>query len=229
VDDNREPHFGTVGKPLPGVDVRIAADGEVLVRGGNVARGYRNLPAADSESFVDGWFHTGDIGEFTKDGALRITDRKKDLLKTSNGKYVAPQKVETAIMANTPYAAQAIVIGEGHPYCAALIVMDRDSLTAWAKRRGKGRLDFAELTALPEIRASIDRCIRRANRRLEQWETVKKYVILERELTLESGELTPSLKVRRSRVLEHFAAMTEAIYAEHSPIPFVTEKDDSKH
>ncbi|MDR2619914.1 MAG: long-chain fatty acid--CoA ligase [Propionibacteriaceae bacterium] len=225
VDDNLHPHFGTVGKPLPGVDIRIAADGEILVRGDNVARGYHNLPAANAESFPDGWFHTGDIGEFTPEGTLRITDRKKDLLKTSNGKYVAPQKVETAIMANTPYAAQAVVIGEGHPYCAALIVLDRDPLAAWAKRRGKADLGFTELSTLPEIRNSIDRCIRRANRKLESWETIKKYVILERELTLESDELTPSLKVRRAQVLSHFADAVNAIYADPSPIPFVSDRD----
>jgi long-chain acyl-CoA synthetase len=225
VDHPTKPRFGTVGQPLPGVEVRIAADGEVLINGPIVAHGYHNLSEVSAETFQDGWFHTGDIGELDADGYLRITDRKKDVLKSSNGKYIAPQKVENAIMANTPYAAQAIVLGEGRSYASALVILDRDSLDTWAKRRGKSGMSYAELTRLPEIRASIDRCIRRANERLERWESVKKYVILDRELSLELDELTPSLKVRRTNVLTHFAPIIEDIYAETgSTVPFLSEK-----
>ncbi|MDR0837234.1 MAG: long-chain fatty acid--CoA ligase [Propionibacteriaceae bacterium] len=228
VDDPSHPHFGTVGLPLPGMETRIADDGEILLQGPIVARGYRGLPEANAEAFTDGWFHTGDIGEFTTDGCVRITDRKKDLLKTSNGKYVAPQKVETAIMANTPYAAQAVVIGEGHQYVSALIVLDQDSLETWARNHGQAHATFAEISQLSEIRRSIDRCIRRANRKLERWETIKKYVILTRELTLEQGELTPSLKVRRAAVMRNFAAQLDSIYAPNSPVPFVPESTSKK-
>ncbi|MDR2619915.1 MAG: long-chain fatty acid--CoA ligase [Propionibacteriaceae bacterium] len=225
VDHPERPHFGTVGQMLPGVDVRIAEDGEVLINGPIVAHSYHNLPELSAEAFQDGWFHTGDIGELDDAGYLRITDRKKDLLKTSNGKYIAPQKVENAIMANTPYAAQAIVIGEGHQYAAALIILDRDSLNTWAKRHGRTNLSYAELTQLPEIHTSIDRCIRRANRRLERWENIRKYLILDRELLLELDEVTPALKVRRNQVLAHFAAAIDDIYAEeNSSVPFLPEK-----
>jgi long-chain acyl-CoA synthetase len=229
VDHDSRPHFGTVGKPLPGVQVRIADDGEVLISGPIVSRGYHNLPQISAQAFQDGWFHTGDIGEVDAAGYLKITDRKKDVLKTSNGKYISPQKVENAIMANTPYAAQAVVIGENRQYAAALVILDRDPLDAWAKRRGKAGLSYAELTQLPEIRTSIDRCIRRANKRLERWETIKKYVILERDLLLELDELTPSLKVRRANVLAHFSTVIDDIYTEESSsIPFLPEKQTER-
>jgi long-chain acyl-CoA synthetase len=227
VDHDMHPHFGTVGQPLPGIEMKIADDGEVLIKGPIVARAYANLPELSAETFVDGWFHSGDIGEIDAQGYLRITDRKKDLLKTSNGKYIAPQKVENAIMANTPYAAQAIVLGEGHQFASALIILDQDSIETWAKRRGQEH-DYARLTQLPEIRHSIDRCIRRANRKLEKWETIKKYVILDRELSLELDELTPSLKVRRGTVIEHFTDVIDDIYSEESTIQFVPESTHHK-
>jgi long-chain acyl-CoA synthetase len=227
VDHDSHPHFGTVGLPLPGIEAKIADDGEVLMRGPIVAHSYANLPQLSAETFVDGWFHTGDIGEIDAEGYLKITDRKKDLLKTSNGKYIAPQKVENAIMANTPYAAQAIVVGEGHQFASALIILDKDSIETWAKRRDQGT-DYARLTQLPEIRHSIDRCIRRANRKLEKWETIKKYVILDRDLSLELDELTPSLKVRRGTVIDHFTDVIDDIYADESTVPFVPASSNKK-
>ena len=219
---------GTVGSPLPGIEARIAEDGELLLRGPIVARGYRNLPDASAETFVGGWFHTGDIGTIDDDGIVRITDRKKDLLKTSNGKYVAPQKVESAIMANTPYAAQTLVIGEGRKYCSALLVLDEDQLASWGAQHGHADMGYAELTQLPEVRRRIDHYIRRANTKLERWETIKKYVILDHELSLDAGELTPSLKVRRGVVLAKYGDIIEAMYADDSPYEFLPAEPERR-
>jgi long-chain acyl-CoA synthetase len=216
-----EIKFGTVGRALPGIEAEIADDGELLLRGPNVMRGYHKLPEIDAEALTDGWFHTGDIGEIDDAGFIKITDRKKDLLKTSNGKYVAPQKVENAIMANVHYAGQAVVVGEGRKYCGALVVLDPEALAAWAKRHGHSGMSYAKLSQLPDLRESIDRGIRRANRRLEKWETIKKYAVLDRELSMDNEELTPSLKVRRADVLRHFDGLVEQMYADDSPIPFV--------
>jgi long-chain acyl-CoA synthetase len=222
-------HIGTIGKPLPGIEAKIASDGELLLRGPIVARGYHNNTSATTEAFEpDGWFHTGDIGEIDADGFMKITDRKKDLLKTSNGKYVAPQKVENAVMANNPYAAQAVVVGEGRKFVSALIVMDADSLASWGNHHGHPDASYEELTQMPEIRRSVDRFIRRTNSKLEHWEKITKYAILPRELSLEAGELTPSLKVRRNTVLEHFKDLVEEIYAENSTIPFVPESSSHR-
>ena len=219
---------GTVGAPLPGIEARIADDGELLLRGPIVARGYHNLPQVSAETFIDGWFHTGDIGEIDADGTVRITDRKKDLLKTSNGKYVAPQKVESAIMANTPYAAQTLVIGEGRKYCSALIVLDEDQLASWGSHHDHSDLSYAELSQLPELRRRIDHYIRRTNTKLERWETIKKYVILDHELSLDAGELTPSLKVRRNVVLSKYADLIDQIYADDSPFEFVPPEPERR-
>jgi long-chain acyl-CoA synthetase len=228
VDSWKNPHFGTVGAPLPGVEISFADDEEILIRGGNVARGYHNLPVENAAAFTDGWFHTGDIGKLDDLGNLIITDRKKDLLKTSNGKYVAPQKVENALMANNPYAAQAIVVGEGKQFVTALIVLDQDALDSWAKHHKFTDKSYAELSQMDEIRHSIDRFVRRANRHLERHEQLKKYVILNRDLSMEEGELTPSLKVRRAEVLKNFAPLVEALYAEDSTIPYLPESSGGK-
>lgn len=215
--------FGSVGHPLPGIEAKIADDGEVLLRGPIVMRGYHNLPEENERALTDGWLHTGDIGFIDEDGDITITDRKKDLMKTSNGKYVAPQAVENAIMANTPYAAQAVVLGEHQKHVAALIVMDADALESWGRHHGLKNASYAQLSQRPEIEASVRRFIQRANQHLEHWERVRKFVILDRELALEKDELTPSLKVRRSIVLKHFAPEVEMIYADDSPLPWVDD------
>lgn len=216
--------FGTVGEPLPGIEAVIAEDGELLLRGPIVMRGYHNLPDETAEALTpDGWLHTGDIGFIDEDGNITITDRRKDLMKTSNGKYVAPQVVENAIMANTPYAAQAVVLGEGQRHVAALIVMDPDALESWGNHHGLAGATYAELTQRPEIQASVMRYLQRANQRLEHWEAVRKFVILDRELSLDLGELTPSLKVRRAVVLRNFASQIDLIYGDDSPLPWVDD------
>lgn len=210
------PRFGTVGPVIPGLETKVAADGEVLVKGPTIARGYHNLPEETAEAFVDGWYHTGDIGALDEDGYLTITDRKKDLFKTSNGKFVAPQKIENTVMANIPYVSQVVAIGNDRPYVTALIALDPANLQKWAERRDKDGLSYAELTQLPEIRVSIDRFVRKVNDRLERWEQIKRYTILDSELSLADGTLTPSLKVRRDEVTASYFDAIEAMYADGS-------------
>jgi long-chain acyl-CoA synthetase len=208
-----EPRFGTVGRVTPGMDSMIAEDGEVLVRGPLVMRGYHDNPEASAEAInPEGWFHTGDIGNLDEKGFLRITDRKKDLMKTSGGKYVAPQKVESTIVANVPLVQQAIAVGDGQKYIGALLVLEPDALRRWAERTGKAGLGYAEMTKLPGVRHWIDAQMKRANSKLERWETVKKYAILEHELTVESGEVTANMKVRRATVVRDHQAIVDALF-----------------
>ncbi len=204
--------FGTVGPVCPGCEAKLADDGEVLVRGPIVARGYHNLPEKTAESFVDGWFRTGDIGEFDEDGCLHITDRKRDLFKTSGGKYVAPQKVEAALMANCPYLSQAVALGEGHRYAVALLTLDREKLELWGRRHGRAAMPYAELSRQPEVRASIQDCVDRANAHLERWETVKRFAILDHDLGDDEGLVTTSLKVRRNVVANRYRDLWESLY-----------------
>ena len=208
-----EPRFGTVGRVTPGMDSMIADDGEVLVRGPLVMRGYHDNPEASAEALdADGWFHTGDIGILDEKGFLRITDRKKDLMKTSGGKYVAPQKVESTIVANVPLVQQAIAVGDGQKYIGALLVLEPDALRRWAERTGKAGLGYAEMTKLPGVRHWIDAQMKRANSKLERWETVKKYAILEHELTVESGEVTANMKVRRATVVKDHQEIVDSLF-----------------
>ena len=207
-----DPKFGTVGKSLPGTEAKLADDGEVLIRGPIVTSGYHGKQELTDEVLVDGCYHTGDIGQFDADGNLSITDRKKDLFKTSGGKYVAPQKVEGAIMANIPYVAQAVAVGEGHQYCSALLVLDPVLLEKWAQKRSMSHLTYAELSQLPEIHDSIERLLVKANARLERWETVKRFAILDHELTVANEGVTPNMKVRRSAVAKRYADIVESLY-----------------
>ena len=206
------PRFGTVGPALPGTEIRIADDGEVLIKGPGIMRGYHKDPEQTAEVLVDGWFHTGDIGELDADGYLRITDRKKDLMKTSGGKYVAPQKVEGTLAANIPYVSQVVAVGDGRHYISALFTLDPAAVENWATRHGKEDLSYAELTQLPEMRVSVDRFLKRANAKLERWETVKRYAILDHELTVEDGGLTANMKLRRSVVTQRYADVVGSLY-----------------
>ena len=161
---------------------------------------------------VDGWYHTGDIGELDADGYLKITDRKKDLMKTSGGKFVAPQKVEGTMAANIPYVSQAVAVGDGKKYISALFTIDPGAMESWAQRHGKEGMSYAELTQLPEFRASIDRFLARANAKLERWETVKRYAVLDHELTVEEGGVTANMKLRRGAVAKRYADLVESLY-----------------
>ncbi|MEU5914959.1 long-chain fatty acid--CoA ligase [Streptomyces sp. NPDC047141] len=204
---------GTVGRPLPGTEVRIAGDGEVLLRGPGIMRGYHNLPEKTAEVLEDdGWFRTGDIGELDEEGFLRITDRKKDLFKTSGGKYVAPTEIESRFKAVCPFVSNILVIGDGRNYCTALIALDEAAIMPWAASHGLGGRGYAEVVSSPEVRALIDGFVRRVNGDLQRWQTIKKFALLPRDLDIEHGELTPSLKVKRPVVERAYAEAVEAMY-----------------
>lgn len=205
------PRFGTVGPVTPGVDVRIADDGEVLLRGPIITRGYHDDTEKTDEAFTDGWFHTGDIGRLDADGYLTITDRKKDLMKTSGGKYIAPQKIETAITANIPYVSQVIAVADGRKYVSAILTMDPALLEKWGEKRGFGT-DYKELTQRPELHETLERRMGRVNERLERWETVKKFVVLDHELSVDDGGVTPNMKIRRAVVTDTYGALVESMY-----------------
>lgn len=211
--DLPNPTLGTVGPPLPGIEFKIAEDGEVLINGPIVTPGYHNLPERTAEVLTDdGWYRTGDIGHLTEEGKLVITERKKDLFKTSGGKYVAPQKVEAAITANIPYVSQAVAVGDGRKYCAALLVLDPPLLEKWAAKRGLESLSYSELTQRREVRASIEKQLEKANAKLERWETVKKFTILDHELTVENAGVTANMKIRRKAVTETHKDLVDAMY-----------------
>jgi long-chain acyl-CoA synthetase len=204
--------FGTVGPPAPGTEARIADDGELLLHGPGVMRGYHNLPEATAETLIDGWFATGDIGELDEQGYLRITDRKKDLIKTSGGKYVAPQKVEGVLKVASPYISQVLVHGDGRKYVSALVTLDPEAIEGWAKDQGLSYSSFDELAGSREVHDLIESQVTEANQSLERWETIKRFEILPSELSVEEGEVTPSLKVRRRAVEEKYADVLNTMY-----------------
>jgi long-chain acyl-CoA synthetase len=207
--------LGTVGIPLECVSIRIADDGEILAKGPNVASGYHRRPDATSEAWdEEGWFHTGDIGEFDADGFLRITDRKKDLIKTSGGKYVAPQKIEN-MLKTQPHVSQAVVIGDQKKYCVALLTLDADEMKSWARQRGTSLPPLEQWPADPDINALMRSEVDAVNRQLASFEQVKYFRILPIEFSTDSGELTPSLKVKRKVINERFSDRIEDMYAAH--------------
>ena len=205
--------LGTVGLPLDCCELRIAPDGEILARGANIALGYHRRPEATAESWDrEGWFHTGDIGEFDADGFLRITDRKKDLIKTSGGKYVAPQKIEN-LLKLLPHVSQAVVIGDNRKYCTALITLDQEEVGRWASGQGLRFASPEEMAAHPRVRELIEGEVAAANKELASYESVKYFRILPRDLSTETGELTASLKVKRKVMAEHYRQQIEEMYA----------------
>jgi long-chain acyl-CoA synthetase len=205
--------FGSVGKPMGDLEIRIAEDGEVELRGVPVMRGYRNLPGESASVFTaDGFFKTGDIGELDSDGFLKITDRKKDLIKTSGGKYVAPSLIEGAFKAICPYVSQVLVIGQARNFCTMVLTLDPDAITAWAAGGPLEGKPYAEIAASPQAREMIEGYLKELNAKLNRWETIKKFLILTRDLSIEDGELTPSLKVKRKAVESNYADKIEAMY-----------------
>ncbi|MEV0265215.1 AMP-dependent synthetase/ligase [Streptomyces sp. NPDC050617] len=205
---------GTVGKPLPGTEVRIADDGEILLRGPGIMQGYHGLPEKTAEVLEsDGWFHTGDIGELSADGYLRITDRKKDLIKTSGGKYIAPAEVEGQFKAVCPFVSNILVHGADRNYCTALISLDEPTIMDWAKEHGLGGRSYPEVVAAGETEQLIDGYVKRLNEGLQRWQTIKKFRLLPRDLDVEHGELTPSLKLKRPVVERQFKDLIEDMYA----------------
>jgi long-chain acyl-CoA synthetase len=198
----REHRFLTVGKPFPGVEIKIAEDGEILVKGPGNMLGYHKNPAATAEMLLDGWIRTGDIGEFDGDGFLKITDRKKSLFKTAGGKYIAPVQLEHGLATN-PLVVRAVAIGDGRPYVTALVVPDWNE----AKRQG---LDEQA------VRASIQKTVDETNEHLGRWETIKYFTMLPRDFTEEAGELSLKLDVKRKIVAERYRDQIEAMYAGRS-------------
>ncbi|MGC4805826.1 AMP-dependent synthetase/ligase [Micromonospora sp. DT233] len=206
--------IGTVGRPLGDLECRIDTDGEILLRGRPVMRGYHNLPEETAAAFTDdGFFRTGDIGTLDDDGYLRITDRKKDLVKTSGGKYVAPSHIEGMFKALCPYTSQAIVVGQARNYCTMLVSLDPDALAGWAAGGPLEGRPYAEIVASDEVRAMVEGYVAELNAKLNRWETIKKVAVLPRDLTIEDGEMTPSLKIKRRSVESNFAAEIEKMYA----------------
>ncbi|MFF3190375.1 AMP-dependent synthetase/ligase [Streptomyces misionensis] len=205
---------GTVGKPLPGTEVRIADDGEILLRGPGIMQGYHKLPDKTDEVLEsDGWFHTGDIGELSPDGYLRITDRKKDLIKTSGGKYVAPAEVEGQFKAVCPYVSNILVHGADRNYCTALIALDEDAIMEWAKENGLEGKPYAEVVAAPVTVEMVDGYVQQLNAGLQRWQTIKKFRLLPRDLDVEHGEITPSLKLKRPVVEREYKGLIDEMYA----------------
>ncbi|WP_369270980.1 long-chain fatty acid--CoA ligase [Streptomyces sp. R11] len=205
---------GTVGKPLPGTEVRIADDGEILLRGPGIMEGYHGLPEKTAEVLEsDGWFHTGDIGELSPDGYLRITDRKKDLIKTSGGKYIAPAEVEGQFKAVCPYVSNILVHGADRNFCTALIALDEVAIVAWAEENGLGGKSYAEIVASPAAIEMVDGYVQQLNTGLQKWQTIKKFRLLPRDLDVEHGEITPSLKLKRPVVEREYKALIEEMYA----------------
>jgi long-chain acyl-CoA synthetase len=204
--------IGTVGTPLPGVGIRIAEDGEILIRGVNVFRRYRNNDTASSEAVQDGWFHTGDIGELDDDGYLRITGRKKELLVTAGGKNVAPAVLEDRLRAH-PLISQCIVVGDQKPFIAALVTLDAEMLPAWAKNNGLPALTVEQARTNEAVLAELQKAVDDANTAVSKAESIRKFTVLPSDFTEENGYLTPSLKLKRNVVMKDFHDDVEALYA----------------
>jgi long-chain acyl-CoA synthetase len=205
--------FGTVGKPIPGVEVKIAEDGEVLARGPNVMKGYYKMEAETQEAIKDGWFYTGDIGHLDEDGFLAITDRKKDIIVTAGGKNVAPQPIENLLKVN-PYISNAIVVGDKRKFMSALVVPDFDKLSEYAQFHKITSENRKELLENDAIKKFMEAEIERATPNLASYEKIKKVALLERDFELEKGEITPTLKVKRNIVEKKYKDLIDTMYAD---------------
>jgi long-subunit acyl-CoA synthetase (AMP-forming) len=203
---------GFVGRAIPGCEVVIADDGEVICRGGNVFQGYLKQPEKTAESLIDGWLHSGDIGELDDEGYLRIVDRKKELIITSGGKNISPANLEAALK-TIPLIGQAAAIGDNRKFCSAILVLDADSVRVWASAHGKGGASLTELAADPEVIADVQRGVDEVNRQFAQVEQIKKFVLVGEEWLPDSDVLTPTSKLKRRGVNARYAAEIESMYA----------------
>jgi long-chain acyl-CoA synthetase len=216
VNTMKKNRIGSVGPPIPGVEAKLAEDGEILVRGDLVFQGYFNKPEETASVFTEGaeserWFKTGDIGKFDKDGFLYITDRKKDLIKTSSGKYVAPQMIE-GLFAQSEYIEQSIVLGDKRKYVSALIVPEFERLRDWAKEQGIDTKDKERLVEDKRVIDLVKQEVNRLTKGLADYEKVKRIALLAKEFTIDGGELTATLKVRRRFVEEKYNHLIESLY-----------------
>lgn len=205
--------FGTVGWPFPATEAKIADDGEILLRGPGLMTAYHDLPDATAEALApDGWFRTGDIGEIDTDGFLRITDRKKDMFKTSQGKYVAPSAIDARFKGICPYVSELVVYGESRPYCVALVGLDAEAIAVWAAKNGMAHEPFTTVARNQKTHEMIAGYLKMLNSQLNRWEQIKKFTIADRALSIEAGDLTPSMKLRRKAVIKEFADVLSALY-----------------
>jgi long-chain acyl-CoA synthetase len=218
------PRIGSVGPVVPGVQLKIAADGEILAKGPNIMQGYWNKPEATAEAIdAEGWFHTGDIGELDADGYLKITDRKKDLIKTAGGKYIAPQPIENHVKLNK-FVANAVLLGDKRKFSIILVVPNFESLEPWATAQGLAFTSRHQLIGLPAVRQKMEEEVGSTMGDLAHFERPKKIVLLEQDFTIESGELTPTLKVKRRVVEKNYAPVIDAAYAETDPLAAGVER-----
>ncbi len=205
-------HIGSVGRPVAGTSVRIAADGEVLIKGQVVFRGYWNNPTATAEARdSDGWFHSGDLGEISDDGFLTITGRKKELIVTAAGKNVAPAVLEDRLRAH-PLVSQCVVVGDNKPFIAALVTLDAEALPAWLKAAGRDEISASDLVDDPDVRDAVQVAVDEANKAVSNAEAIKKFRILPIDFSEEGGQLTPTLKLKRNVVMKDFEADVDALY-----------------
>jgi long-chain acyl-CoA synthetase len=204
--------IGTVGPSLPGNAVRIADDGEILLKGPHVFRGYWNNPQATAEAVVDGWFHTGDLGSLDDDGYLKITGRKKEILVTAGGKNVAPAVLEDRLRAH-PLVSQCIVVGDAKPYVAALVTLDEEMLPTWLKNNGLPEMSASEAAQHEAVRAAVQEAVDDANKAVSRAESIRRFELLTTDFTVESGHLTPSLKLKRNVVMDDFSEAVDGLYA----------------
>lgn len=205
--------IGTVGPPIPGCTVKIAEDGEILVKGGNVFRGYYKNPEATAETLKDGWLYSGDIGTMDDDGYITITDRKKDLIITAGGKNVAPQELESRLQL-APLVDQAVVVGDRRKFLAALITLDQEAVEKWAKEHGKEGKPLSELAGDEDLLSEVQKIVDEVNSHFSSAESIKKFKVLDKPFTIDGGEITPTLKVRRRNIVEKYAALIEEMYEE---------------
>ncbi len=206
--------FGTVGRVFPGSEVRLGENDEVMIKGPGVMDGYHNLPEETAKTLTeDGWLHTGDKGSLDEDGHLTITGRIKELFKTSGGKYIAPPAIESKFKAVCPYASQFMVFGDERNYVVALITLDPDAMTGWAEENGMSGASYTDIVKSDAVHAMVTGYVDDLNSHLNRWETIKKWKLLDHDLTIESGELTPSMKVKRNVVQDNHKALIDEMYA----------------
>jgi long-subunit acyl-CoA synthetase (AMP-forming) len=206
--------IGTVGPPDPGVELKLAEDGELLVRGEFVMAGYRNSPEKTAEAIdPEGWLHTGDVGQIDEDGYVRIVDRKKEIIINSAGKNMSPANIEAQVKSGSPLIGQAVCIGDARPYNTALIVLDADFAPQWAARNGLGDKSLEELATQPEMVAAVQAGVDQANAHLARVEQIKKFTIVPGDWAPGGDELTPTMKLKRAPIVAKYSAEIEAMYA----------------
>jgi len=208
-----EPRAGAVGKPLPGIELKIAEDGEILARGGNVFHGYLNRPEETEATLIDGWLHTGDLGELTDEGYLKVIGRKKELIITAGGKNLSPNNIEEAVKTKSPVIGQMLVYGDDKPFVSALVVLDPEGFPVWAQQHGIDVTDLAAASGHDAVQAEVARAVEAGNAELARVERVKKWTVLADEWTPDSGELTPTMKLKRAVIHEKYRDRIESMYA----------------